>query len=90
VDLGVSYFNSGQAEVAEGYFRRALRLDPHQPVAHFNVGIVSEHRKDWSGAMQAYHMALQSDPPDDLKDAIVAAMQRIQQQMGRTPPPLTQ
>jgi tetratricopeptide (TPR) repeat protein len=90
VDIGVCYFNLSQPDVAESYFKKALVLDPHQSVAHFNMGIVRESRRDFAGAMSAYHLALEASPSDELRQAVLAAMQRIQQQTGKAAPPLDQ
>ena len=57
VDLGVCYYNLGDAPDAERLFELALQRDPHQPVALFNLGIVSERRSDYAGAMKYFHRA---------------------------------
>jgi len=88
VDLGVCYYNLGDAEEAERHFSLALNRDPHQPVALFNLGIVSERRKAYRQAMEFYHRALQTAPPEEIKQAIIAGMGRIQQAQGLQPKPL--
>jgi tetratricopeptide (TPR) repeat protein len=88
VDLGVCYYNSSAPESAMVYFRRALALDPHHPVAHFNMGVIYENQKQWKDALSQYHLALEADPPEELKQSVIAAMQRVQQATGSTPPPL--
>lgn len=88
VDLGVCYFNLGDAAHAEELFLAALRRDPHQPVALFNLGIVAEHRKDYKAALQYYHRAMQSSPPEAMNQSLIEAMQRVQQATGTTAPRL--
>jgi tetratricopeptide (TPR) repeat protein len=88
VDLGVCYYNLGSTEDADRHFRLALVRDPHQPVALFNLGIVCERRKDYREALDFYHRALQTAPPEEIKQAIVAGMQRIEQAQGLQPKPL--
>jgi cytochrome c-type biogenesis protein CcmH/NrfG len=88
VDLGVCYYNLGESREAERLFQQALRHDPHQPIALFNLGIVSEQHEQYDLALQYYHRALESSPPDEIQPTLVAAMQRVQQKTGRAPKPL--
>lgn len=88
VDLGVCYYNLSQPEEAERHFVLALQRDPHQPVALFNLGIVNERRKQYEQAFQYFHRALQSSPPEEMKTAVMEAMQRIQEAQGKKAPPL--
>jgi cytochrome c-type biogenesis protein CcmH/NrfG len=88
VDLGVCYYNLSRPDEAEALFRRAIARDPHHSVALFNLGIVHERRGDYEEAFQFLHQALQSGPPDEMKPAIMEAMQRIQEAQGKKPPPL--
>jgi len=88
VDLGVCYYNLGHTEDAERHFMLALNRDPHQPVALFNLGIVSERRKEYGTAMEYYHRGLRVEPPEDIRQAILQAMGRIQEQQGLKPKPL--
>ena len=88
VDLGVCLYNMGDANEAERHFLLALRRDPHQPIALFNLGIVHERREDYENALRYYHAAMQSDPPENMNEALMQAMQRIQEKTGRSPGPL--
>lgn len=88
VDLGVCYYNLGNPSEAERLFSLALVRDPHQPVALFNLGIVNEARANHAAAMSYFHRALESAPPEDMKQAILAAMKRIQEAAGTAAPPL--
>jgi hypothetical protein len=88
VDLGVCYYNLGASEDAERHFLLAIARDPHQPVALFNLGVVYEGRKEYKRALDLFHRSLNSGPPDQMKQAIVAAMERIEQEQGLKAPPL--
>jgi tetratricopeptide (TPR) repeat protein len=90
VDLGVCYYNLSQPEEAERLFKLAIARDPHQPVALFNLGIVHERRRDYEQALQYFHRALESNPPSDMQQPLVESIRRIQEQTGRTAPPLSQ
>lgn len=90
VDLGVCYYNLGAGEQAERHFLLALQRDPHQPVALFNLAIVYEGRKDYKKAIQLFHRALETQPPDEMRQAVIAAMERIQQAQGLKAGPLRQ
>ncbi|NOT34537.1 MAG: tetratricopeptide repeat protein [Candidatus Eisenbacteria bacterium] len=88
VDMGVCFYNLGDSAEAERLFELALKRDAHQPVALFNLGIILERRKEYRAALGSYHRALQSDPPEGMKSALVDAMARVQKELGATPPPL--
>jgi tetratricopeptide (TPR) repeat protein len=88
VDLGVCYYNLSQAAEAERMFMLALARDPHQPFALFNLGIVHERRGEAEKALQFFHHALQSGPPENMKPALLEAMQRVVKQTGKQAPPL--
>ena len=88
VDQGVCYYNLSQPEEAERLFNLALSRDPHQPFALFNLGIVHERRGDTSTALEYFHRALQSAPPENMKPALMEAMQRVAQRSGKQAPPL--
>ena len=88
VDLGVCYYSLGDPDQAEKLFQLALRRDPHQPVALFNLGIVSERRGDNRAALQYLHRALESAPPDNMRQPLIEAMQRVQKALGVTAPPM--
>ncbi len=88
VDLGVCYYNLSASDDAERLFRLALARDAHQPFALFNLGIVYERRGDLDQALEFFHRALQSAPPENMKPALVEAMERVVKQTGKRAPPL--
>jgi tetratricopeptide (TPR) repeat protein len=89
VDLGVCYYNLSHPQEAERLFRLALARDAHQPFALFNLGIVYERRGEPEEALQYFHRSLESAPPENMKPALVEAMQRVAKQTGKEAPPLT-
>jgi tetratricopeptide (TPR) repeat protein len=88
VDLGVCYYNLSVPEEAERLFNLALAREPHQPFALFNLGIVHERRGDNKGALEFFHRALQASPPENMKPAVMEAMQRVVEAGGKPAPPL--
>ena len=90
VDMGVCYYNLSVPDEAERLFMLALARDPHQSFALFNLGIVYERRGEPDQALQYFHRALQSSPPENMKQAVLEAMQRVAKQTGKTAPPLPQ
>jgi len=63
-DLGVAYESSGQLDLAAKEYRRALRLDPHQPLARVNLGNVEAANGRWSRAESCYRRALRDSSTD--------------------------
>lgn len=88
VDLGVAYYNSGFSRDAERMFLLALHRDPHLPQALFNLGVVAEARGDWKQAVEYYHRAMQSGPPEAMKETLMTHLQSVMEKAGMKPPPL--
>jgi tetratricopeptide (TPR) repeat protein len=88
VDLGVCYFNLGEGVEARRLFNLALQRQPGQPVALFNLGIVAENSGDFEAALRYYHDAIRNNPPQNMMQPLSTAIQRVQEKLGRTPPPL--
>lgn len=88
VDLGVCYYNTGRSEQAERLFQLALVRDPHHPVALFNMGIVNEHKKDYDASLKYFHRCLESGPPENMREPLLQAMQRVLQASGQKASPL--
>ena len=85
VDQGVCYYNLSQPEVAERLFRLALAREPHQPFALYNLGIVYEQRGSADKALEFFHQALESSPPETMKPALLEAMQRASRRPASKP-----
>lgn len=88
VDMGVCYYNLGQAHEAEDRFEHALRLDPHHPVALFNLGIVHEARSELEQALDFYHRAMDAAPPETMREPLVTRMKEVMGKLGRSAPSL--
>lgn len=88
VDQGVCYYNLSAADEAERLFKLALERQPHQPFALFNLGIVYERRGDNDKALEYFHQALESSPPENMKPALMEAMQRVFKATGKQAPPI--
>ncbi|KAJ2851114.1 anaphase-promoting complex subunit cdc27 [Coemansia brasiliensis] len=52
--LGMSYLRLGKADLAEYHFKRALALNPQNPLLLQSAGAVYEHRKDYPQALKVY------------------------------------
>lgn len=60
--LGSEYLNRGQLDLAEGYFNKALHVEPSNKAIHNNLAVIFLHRKDWKSAHFHLQAALQLDP----------------------------
>ena len=88
VDLGVCYFNLGDPRHASEMFQLALQRNPGQPVALFNLGIVAERQGSYKEALSYFHRAMNAGGDENLRKAVVDAMQRTIQESGMKAPPL--
>lgn len=88
VDLGVCYFNLNDVGHAERLFLLALQREPHQVVALFNLGIVGQMRGDHKAALDYFHRALISGPPEGMKPVLMDAMKRSYEATGAKAAPL--
>ena len=90
VDLGVCYYNLSQPARAEELFQLALsRIRTNRWRCSTSASCTSAGQ-DHAGAMSYFHRALESQPPEEMKSAIIEAMQRTQQETGNNAPPLPQ
>jgi tetratricopeptide (TPR) repeat protein len=63
VNHGVRALNRGDVETANGYFRRAARLDPENATAHYQQGLIAlAHQDDPVAATEHLQRALALDP----------------------------
>lgn len=62
VNLGRLRHEAGDLAAAEAHYRRAVFLDPREPVYWFNLGVVLEDRARPDEAVDAYRHCLQLDP----------------------------
>jgi len=89
VDLGVCYYNLGDASTAKTLFTKALEMDPKQPVALFNLGVVAEFEKDEQKALEYYRLAQGANPPpgmvQPLEERIQGATAKLKGPQPTTP-----
>lgn len=61
-NMGLLFFQQGNAERAIQYFRRALELHPHNTeVIHINLGMALKARGDFAGAIEQYDMVIREN-----------------------------
>lgn len=86
VDMGVCWFNLGEAGRAEELFQFALQKQPNLTQALFNLGIVNEQRQEFAKALDFYHRAIESNPPATMQQALNDALARVSQKSGAAAP----
>jgi tetratricopeptide (TPR) repeat protein len=62
INNGIVAAGKGQFDQAKADFEQALKVDPKNKFAWFNLGFLAEAHKDTAGAVKAYDKALESDP----------------------------
>jgi predicted TPR repeat methyltransferase len=62
VQAGLAHFHLNTIERAEYLYREALRLQPRYPVAHFNLGVLLQRKRNWVGARRAFEAAIAQQP----------------------------
>ena len=62
LQLGLAHFALQHWDESEKYYRDAIRLEPRLPVAHYNLGILLQHKRDFSAARRAFESALVHQP----------------------------
>ncbi|MFZ6016411.1 MAG: tetratricopeptide repeat protein [Nitrospirota bacterium] len=61
-NLGVSYLEKGQVDLAFSEFKKAIEIDPRQEVAHTHLGSIYISRGNLEKAMESYKTALNIQP----------------------------
>lgn len=69
-NLGITYFNKGQSELAKKQYRLVLRLNPMYTEAYLNMGSVFRQEQKWDSAVFYLNLGLESSPanPDLMSD----------------------
>ncbi|UJP65783.1 tetratricopeptide repeat protein [Mongoliitalea daihaiensis] len=62
INLGKVYQVKGELALAEGYFLRALELDPYHTVAHQYLAELSQKTGDWEKAVELYSQSIEDEP----------------------------
>ncbi len=87
VDLGVCYYNLGDPIAARTLFEQALTLDPQQPVALFNLGIVAESQKNDALALDFFRRAKAANPPQGMLQPLSEHVRTVTERMSGAAPP---
>ncbi|MBI2057790.1 MAG: tetratricopeptide repeat protein [Candidatus Yanofskybacteria bacterium] len=61
-NLGNQYFNQGDKEQAEVYYRKAIEAGDIFAQPHFNIGSILQSRGDIKGAIAEFNKAIEIDP----------------------------
>lgn len=70
--------NKGDQDVVIGEYREALRLNPNNDLAHFNLGVAMERKGNLQGALEEYRAAYLLNPKDaDYKRNYERLLQRV-------------
>ena len=62
LQLGLTHFELGQWERAEPLYRDAIRLEPRLPLAHYNLGVLLQQKREFPAARRAFEAALVHQP----------------------------
>ena len=58
------FLNTGRNQDAEKYYRRGVRLRPHDATSHMNLGAMLHFNGKWDEAEKSYLRALELRPND--------------------------
>ena len=61
-NLGNFYYNQGDIEQAEVYYRKAIESGDQFAQPHFNIGSILQSRGDIEGAIERFEKAIEIDP----------------------------
>ncbi|CAK8716165.1 Type II secretion system protein GspD [Candidatus Electrothrix laxa] len=67
IDLGFAKLQQKKYHEAKGYFLQALKIEPENPYALINMGIIYEHEKQFNKAAETYQQML--DLADSQQDS---------------------
>ena len=80
--LGLALQSQGDLEAAAEQFKAALRIDPHSPLAAFNLAKVFHSQRKYTTEVYYLRQALTSSPPKELEFAARLALGAVQDEMG--------
>ncbi len=62
LQTGLAHFQLKTLERAEYLYCEALRLQPVYPLAHYNLGVLLQEKRDWTAAKRAFEAAIAQQP----------------------------
>jgi len=62
LQAGLTWFQLADIGRAEPLYREALQIEPRLALAHYNLGVLLQQKRDWPGAVQAFESALSLQP----------------------------
>ena len=62
LQLGVAHFALQHWDDSERYYRDAIRLEPRLSIAHYNLGVLLQHKREFTTARRAFESALRHQP----------------------------
>ena len=65
-------------------------IDPIQPVALFNLGVVAESQERYPEALGFFHRAIQANPPEGMKQPLAEHLQNVMAKTRTAAPPIAQ
>ncbi len=74
-NLGVLFYDRGDAKFAEQDYRLAMIIDPKDPDTHTNLGnLLKNHKQDIAGAEREYRLAINLDPKNSNAHAALGVL----------------
>jgi len=70
--MGICHFNNGQAVTAFHHFKKAIRINPKNAMAHYNIGEYYCQMGQWQKGIDAYLLAMQIEDRNEVFYAAIA------------------
>ena len=70
--MGICHFHNGQAVTAFHHFKKAIRLNPKNAMAHYNIGEYYCQIGQWQKGIDAYLLAMQIEDRNEVFYAAIA------------------
>ena len=58
LQAGLAHFQLNALDRAEYLYRESLRLEPRYALAHYNLGVLLQRKRNWTGARRAFEAAI--------------------------------
>jgi tetratricopeptide (TPR) repeat protein len=69
VDTGYNFLRERQYDAARSYFEAALRVQPKNPYAYLNLGVVCEAQGQVEDAVRMYRKVIELEPDEVVKES---------------------